>query len=89
MADEIFQKTNIGDKNLEYMGKCKNSRKKKRKDFYGNSKNIFAKSIFITANSTPTSSKTQFVLQASSVQLSDTTKTNIEATQTFDDDQTP
>ena len=71
------------------MGKCKNSRKKKRKDFYGNSKNTFAKSIFITANSTLTSSKTQFVLQTSSVQLSDTTKTNIEATQTFDGDQTP
>ena len=66
------------------MGKCKNSRKKEEKGFfYGNSKNISAKNNFTPINSTPVSSK------RSPIQLNNTLKTNIVATQTFDDDQAP
>ena len=57
--------------NRDYVGKCKNLRKKKRKGFYGNSTNISAKSNFTPTNSTAVLSKT------SSVQPNNTANANI------------
>ena len=97
LTGEIFRKQKLGTtSNLEYyeakknirnyVGECKNLTKKEKKGFYGNSKNIFTKNIFITTNSSPNSSKNKFILHPSSVQLNNTTKANIVTTETFDDD---
>ena len=67
LANEIFQKPKSEGKkyvkgyeseksNRNYVGKCKNSRKEKRKSSYGNSKNISAKNNFTPNNSTVASS---------------------------------
>ena len=63
-----------------YVGKCKSSRKKKKKDFYGKIKNVSAKTNSTPTNSTPALSRTNL--------LNNTAKI-IVATQMFDGDQSP
>ena len=67
-------------KKRNYIIKSKSWWKNKRKGFSGRSKNIRAKKNCTTTNFTPALSRTS--------SLNNTTQT-LEATQTFDDDQTP